>query len=295
VPPRPLAAGAADDQPVSLAVPVAVQRRRFAANVVCRVTGAVEASGRVVVVTGGGSGIGASLCRAFADAGAKLVVVADVNETAAATIAAEVGGIAAAIDVTQEADVRELVQRTLVDQGRLDIYCSNAGIAVAGGEEAPDEVWRRSWDVHVMAHVYAARALVPAMLERGEGHFVGTVSAAALLNHVSAAPYAVSKAAGLSFMEWLAITYGSRGIGVSALCPQGVRTPMLALAGDDDFLAEGALAPATVAASVVEAVRDERFLILPHPEVREYFLRKASDYDRWLAGMQRLRERVVRG
>ena len=255
----------------------------------------MEASGRVVVVTGGGSGIGAALCRAFAGAGAEAVVVADIDKPAAMAVAAEVGGIAAATDVTRESDVRELVQRTVDGRGRVDIYCSNAGVAVAGGEEAPDEVWRRSWDVHVMAHVYAARALIPAMLEHGEGHIVGTVSAAALLNHVNSAPYAVSKAAGLSFMEWLAITYGSRGIRVSALCPQGVRTPMLAQAGDHDFLAAGALEPATVAASVLEAVRDERFLILPHPEVREYFMRKASDYDRWLAGMQRFRDRVVWG
>jgi NAD(P)-dependent dehydrogenase (short-subunit alcohol dehydrogenase family) len=255
----------------------------------------VEASGRVVVVTGGGSGIGAALCRAFAGAGAEVVVVADVNEAAARAVAEEVGGIAVPTDVTRESDVRELVQRTVDVRGRLDIYCSNAGVAVAGGEEAPDEVWRKSWDVHVMAHVYAARALIPAMLERGEGYIVGTVSAAALLNHVRSAPYAVSKAAGLSFMEWLAITYGSRGIRVSALCPQGVKTPMLAQAGEHDFLAAGALEPAVVAASVIEAVREERFLVLPHPEVREYFMRKASDYDRWLAGMQRLRDRVGSG
>jgi NAD(P)-dependent dehydrogenase (short-subunit alcohol dehydrogenase family) len=254
----------------------------------------VEASDRVVVVTGGGSGIGAALCRAFTAAGAAAVVVADVNESAAIAVAAEVGGIAATTDVTRESDVRELVQRTISDHGRLDIYCSNAGVGVAGGEEAPDDVWQRGWDVHVMAHVYAARALVPVMLERGEGYLVGTVSAAALLNHVQAAPYAVTKAAGLSLMEWLAITYGSRGIRVSALCPQGVRTPMLTLSGDHNFLAADALEPAAVAAAVIEAVRAERFLILPHPEVREYFLRKASDYERWLSGMRRLRDRVVR-
>jgi NAD(P)-dependent dehydrogenase (short-subunit alcohol dehydrogenase family) len=255
----------------------------------------VDASDRVVVVTGGGSGIGAALCRAFAAAGAGVVVVADVNESAAGAVAAEVGGFSATTDVTRESDVRELVRRTVSDHGRLDIYCSNAGIGVGGGEEAADEVWQRAWDVHVMAHVYAARALVPVMLERGEGYLVGTISAAALLNHVQSAPYAVSKAAGLSFFEWLAITYRSRGIRVSALCPQGVRTPMLALSGDSNFLGADALEPAAVAAAVIEALDDERFLILPHPEVREYFLRKASDYDRWLSGMQRLRDRVVSG
>jgi NAD(P)-dependent dehydrogenase (short-subunit alcohol dehydrogenase family) len=255
----------------------------------------VEASGRVVVVTGGGSGIGAALCRAFAGAGAAAVIVADLDMAAATTVAGEVHGVAVATDVTREADVRELVRRTVEGQGRVDIYCSNAGVAFAGGEEAPDEAWQRSWDVHVMAHVYAARAVLPEMLERGEGYLVGTASAAALLNHLSSAPYAASKAAALSFLEWLAISHGARGIRVSALCPQGVRTPMLAQAGDDHFLAAGALEPAAVADSVVAAVREERFLILPHPEVADYFLRKATDYDRWLAGMRRFRDRVVAG
>jgi NAD(P)-dependent dehydrogenase (short-subunit alcohol dehydrogenase family) len=255
----------------------------------------VEASGRVVVVTGGGSGIGAALCRAFANAGAAVVVVADIDAAAARAVADEVDGVAVCADVTREADVRELVQRTIDGHGRVDIYCSNAGVAVTGGEDAPDADWDRSWEVHVMAHVYAARAVLPAMLERGEGYIVGTASAAALLNHLSSAPYAATKAAALSFMEWLAITYRSRGIRVSALCPQGVRTPMLAEAGDDHFLVAGALEPAAVAESVVAAVHDERFLILPHPEVQEYFRRKASDYDRWLAGMQRFRDRVVAG
>jgi NAD(P)-dependent dehydrogenase (short-subunit alcohol dehydrogenase family) len=252
----------------------------------------VEVSGRVVIVTGGASGIGAALCRAFAAAGARGVVVADVNEEAASTVASEVGGMAVVTDVTLETDVAELVRRTLEAHGRVDIYCSNAGIAVGGGAEAADRDWQRSWEVHVMAHVYAARLVLPGMLEKGEGYFVGTASAAALLNHIASAPYAVTKAATLSFLEWLAITHGSHGVRVSALCPQGVRTPMLATAGERDFLAEGALEPAVVAGVVLEAVRDERFLILPHPEVREYFARKASDYDRWLRGMQRLRDRV---
>jgi NAD(P)-dependent dehydrogenase (short-subunit alcohol dehydrogenase family) len=252
----------------------------------------VEASGRVVVVTGGASGIGASLCRAFAESGAEAVVVADLDEETATDVAAEIGGMAIRADVSREQDVRELVARTVGKHGRVDIYCSNAGVAVAGGEEAPDSDWQTSWAVHVMAHVYAARAVIPAMLERGGGYIVGTASAAALLNHVASAPYAATKAAALSFLEHLAITYGSRGIRVSALCPQGVRTPMLALAGERDFLADGALEPEDVATAVLEGMRDERFLILPHPEVKEYFARKASDYDRWLRGMQRMRDRV---
>ena len=253
----------------------------------------MDAAGRVVVVTGGASGIGAALCRAFAAAGARAVVVADVNEDGARSVAAEVGGTAITTDVSREVEVAELVRRTVAAHQRLDIYCSNAGVAVGGGPEAADELWQRSWEVHVMAHVYAARAVLPAMLERGEGCIVGTASAAALLNHVASAPYAATKAAALSFLEWLAIAHGSRGIQVSALCPQGVRTPMLAGAGDRDFLADGALEPDAVASAVIEAVRDGRFLILPHPEVTEYFARKAADYDRWLRGMQRLRDRVL--
>lgn len=253
----------------------------------------MEVSGRVVVVTGGGSGIGAALCRAFASAGAAGVVVADINSAGAETVAREVGGVAVTTDVTEESAVRDLVALAVGRHGRVDIYCSNAGIAIGGGPEAPDDAWQRSWEVHVMAHVYAARALLPAMLDRGEGYFVGTVSAAGLLNHVAAAPYAVTKAAGLSFLEWLAIAHGAQGICVSALCPQGVRTPMLALAGEKDFLFAGALEADAVAACVLQGIADETFLILPHPEVREYFGRKGSDYDRWLRGMQRLREHVV--
>jgi NAD(P)-dependent dehydrogenase (short-subunit alcohol dehydrogenase family) len=253
----------------------------------------MEVTDRVIVVTGGGSGIGAAMCRAFAAAGAAAVLVADLDGAAAQRVAAEVGGHAVTTDVTDEAAVQALVRGAVEGHGRVDIYCSNAGIGVGGGPEAADTDWHRSFDVHVMAHVYAARALLPAMLERGDGYILGTVSAAGLLNHVAAAPYAVTKAAGLSFLEWLAIAHGAQGVRVSALCPQGVRTPMLAMGGEKDFLLPGALEPEVVAAHVIDGLRDERFLILPHPEVREYFTRKATDYDRWLRGMQRLREHVV--
>ena len=249
----------------------------------------MDIAGRVVVVTGGGSGIGAALCRAAAAAGAEAVVVADLNGTAAQAVAAEVGGKAATVDVRVESDVVGLVAETVAEHGRVDIYCSNAGIAFGGGPEAPDEAWQTSWEVHVMAHVYAARALLPGMLARGEGYIVGTISAAGLLNHVLASPYATTKAAGLSFLEWLAIAHGPDGIRVSALCPQGVRTPMLEQAGDRDFLGPGALEPDEVAAFVIDAMRDERFLVLPHPEVAEYVARRATDHPRWLRGMQRLR------
>ena len=248
---------------------------------------------RVIVVTGGGGGIGSALCRRFAAEGASQVVVSDIDREAAEKVAAEIGGTAVPADVTVESDVQGLVAGTAKEFGRVDIYCSNAGIAFGGGPEASDEAWRRSWDVHVMAHVYAARALLPGMRERGEGYIVGTISAAALLNHILAAPYAVTKAAGLSFFEWMAIAYHDEGIRVSALCPQGVRTAMLTQEGERNFLTAGALEPEDVAGAVVEAIRDERFLILPHPEVAEFFRRKAADYDRWLRGMRRLRERIL--
>jgi NAD(P)-dependent dehydrogenase (short-subunit alcohol dehydrogenase family) len=248
---------------------------------------------RVVVVTGGGGGIGGALCRRFAAEGARQVVVSDIDTKSAEAVATEIGGTALPADVTVELDIQGLVARTVKEFGRVDIYCSNAGIAFGGGPEASDQAWRQSWDVHVMAHVYAARALLPAMLERGEGYIVGTISAAALISHILAAPYAVTKAAGLSIFEWMAIAYHDQGIRVSALCPQGVRTAMLAQAGERPFLAAGALEPEQVAQAVVDGIRDERFLVLPHPEVAEFFRRKAADYDRWLRGMRRLRGRIL--
>ena len=248
---------------------------------------------RIVIVTGGGGGIGGALCRRFAADGAKHVVVSDIDPKSAEAVAAEIGGTAVPADVTVESDVQGLVAGTVKEFGRVDIYCSNAGIAFGGGPEASDKAWGQSWEVHVMAHVYAARALLPGMRERGEGYIVGTISAAALLNHILAAPYAVTKAAGLSFFEWLAIAYHDEGIRVSALCPQGVRTAMLTQEGERNFLTAGALTPEEVARAVVEAIRDERFLILPHPEVAEFFRRKAADYDRWLRGMRRLRGRIL--
>ncbi|MGH7693045.1 MAG: SDR family oxidoreductase [Candidatus Dormibacteria bacterium] len=249
----------------------------------------MEVSGRVVVVTGGASGIGRALCRRLAEEGARGLVVADLDLGGAEEVAAEVGGLAVRADVTIEEEVQALVSRALEAFGRIDLYCSNAGVAFGGGPEAPDPAWQRSFQVHLMAHVYAARAVLPGMLQRGEGCFLGTVSAAGLLNHVDAAPYAATKAAGLSFLEWLSIAYGDRGILVAALCPQGVRTPMLASEGEHSFLWAGALEPDEVAGCVVLGLHQERFLILPHPEVEQYFQRKASDYDRWLRGMRRLR------
>ncbi|MCU1382288.1 MAG: Short-chain dehydrogenase [Acidobacteria bacterium] len=247
---------------------------------------------KVVVVTGGGAGIGRALCRRFAAEGAKAIVVADVHAASAAQVADEVGGTAVPCDVSREADVIGLVQETIARHGAIDLFCSNAGIAVNGDEHTPDAEWARCWDVNVMAHVYAARAVVPHMLERGSGYLLQTVSAAGLLTHPQSATYAVTKHASLAFAEWLSMTYGDRGIVVSALCPQGVRTAMLRRAEAEgtprSFLLDSALEPEQVADDVVKGIEAERFLILPHSEVAEYVRRKAADHDRWLRGMRRL-------
>ncbi len=247
-------------------------------------------SGRVVVVTGGGNGIGRALCRRFRAEGAEAIVVADIDSASAAAVAREIGGTAVHTDVSRETDVTHLVEQTLGAYGRIDLFCSNAGIAVHGGESTPNAEWQRCWDVNVMAHVYAARAALPGMLARGEGYFLQTVSAAGLLTHIHSATYAVTKSAALAFAEWLAINYGDRGIKVSALCPQGVKTDMLKRSESDTgrFLQDGALEPEQVADDVVKGIADERFLILPHAEVEEYVRRKAGDHDRWLLGMRRL-------
>ena len=255
----------------------------------------MEVADRVVVVTGGARGIGRALARKFANAGAEAVIVADIDADGAWAVAREIGGIAFKCDVSREEDVSDLVNKTLTARGRIDIFCSNAGIAFAGGPEATTADWQRIWDVNLMAHVFVARHVLPGMLDRKEGYLLGTVSAAGLLNHVFSAPYGVTKAAALSLFEWLAIAHGDDGIRVSCLCPQGVKTDMLAAERrlGFDFLTAGALEPEQVADVVIEGVRSEKFLILPHPEVAEYFNRKAQDYDRWLRGMRRLRTNLL--
>jgi NAD(P)-dependent dehydrogenase (short-subunit alcohol dehydrogenase family) len=255
----------------------------------------MEIQGKVVVVTGGGNGIGRALCRAFAAAGARAIVVADIDEPGAKRVADEVKGIAISANVARESEVQKLVQTATDRFGQIDFFCSNAGIGVQGGPEASDADWERSWAVNVMAHVYAARAVLPQMLARKEGYLVQTVSAAGLLAQIGSAPYSVTKHAAMSFAEWLAITYGDEGIRVSALCPQGVKTNMLFNAefGGGAFLLEGALEPDQVAADVIKAIREERFLILPHPEVAKYFQNKANDYERWIRGMRKLQAKVM--
>lgn len=256
----------------------------------------MEIRDKVVVVTGGASGIGRALCQAFAAQGARGVVVADLDEAGASQVASSIGAIAIGVNVADEADVQRLVQAATERFGRVDLFCSNAGVIVRADEDAANAHWQRHWDVNVMAHVYAARAVLPQMLARGEGCLLQTASAAGLLSQVNSAPYSVTKHAALAFAEWLSIAYGDRGIRVSCLCPQGVDTPMLRGAGDTgrkSFLVEGALTAERVAECVVEGLRRQEFLILPHPEVLSFFQRKANDYERWLRGMRRLRDKVM--
>jgi len=221
--------------------------------------------------------------------------VADLDLDGASAVARAIDGTAVQCDVSRESDVKQLVDRVEAEHGRIDIFCSNAGIAVGGGPEATNDEWQRIWDVNLMSHVFVARHALPGMLNRHEGYILGTVSAAGLLNHVFAAPYGVTKAAALSLFEWLSIAHGAEGIRVSCLCPQGVKTDMLAAERrlGLDFLTANALEPEAVAEIVLQGIHDEKFLILPHPEVAEYFHRKADDYDRWLKGMQRLRANII--
>jgi NAD(P)-dependent dehydrogenase (short-subunit alcohol dehydrogenase family) len=258
----------------------------------------MELRDKVVVVTGGASGIGKALCARFAAEGARGVVVADVNAEDAATVAKEIGGLAVSTDVSVEADVVALVERATDAFGPIDLFCSNAGIGVGAGLDVPDEDWHRIWNVNLMAHVYAARAVLPGMLARGEGYLLNTASAAGLLTNIGNASYSVTKHAAVALAEWIAITYGDAGIKVSCLCPQGVDTPMLRggsqqTAGAVVLRAAGVKTPEEVAGAVVDGLRAEHFLILPHPEVAEYFQRKATDYDRWLRGMRRLQAQVA--
>ena len=266
----------------------------------------MDVTDRVVVITGGGGGIGGALARRFHSAGARGVVVADLAnaEPVAAALNSQRQGSALAVtcDISQDQEVAALVEQADRRFGPIDIFCANAGIGVGIGPETPDADWDRIWRINVMAHVLAARHLLPHWLARGEGYFVATASAAGLLTQIGSAPYAVTKHAAVAFAEWLAVTYGDQGVRVSCLCPQGVNTAMLSggasgssasIGADTVRLAGAVLEPDTVAQAVLEAVNDERFLILPHPEVLTYWRRNTADYDRWLAGMRRLQARVL--
>ena len=254
----------------------------------------MNVSNKIIVVTGAGSGIGRALVQRFVAEGAKHVVAVDIDEHNAKKTANDAGCQAFAADVASEKDMRTLVEETEQNIGAIDLFCSNAGIGRGQNEQSPLDEWQLSWDVNVMSHVLAARFLLPRMLERNNGYFLNTASAAGLLNQIGGAAYGVTKHAAVGFGEWLALSYAHRGIKVSMLCPQAVRTAMTAVADEDDngslqaAAADGMIEPEQVADCVIEGLEKESFLILPHPEVATYIQRKTSDYDRWINGMNRM-------
>jgi NAD(P)-dependent dehydrogenase (short-subunit alcohol dehydrogenase family) len=255
----------------------------------------MDVKGAIVVITGGASGIGAGLARRFAADGAANVVVVDLDLAAAQAVADEIDGVAERVDVTDAAALNGLVDRTLARDGRIDLFCSNAGMTTGVGLDDPDDLWHRAFEVNLMSHVYAARAVLPSMLERGRGYLLQTASAAGLLTSPGDAPYAVTKHGAVALGEWLSVTYGSRGIGVSVLCPMGVATPLLMdplAAGEPGAQAVAAsgeiITTEQVADAVTAGLAEERFLILPHPQVGTFWAQKASDPDRWLSGLRRL-------
>ena len=255
----------------------------------------MEPVNKVVVVTGGGKGIGAALCRRFAAEGAATVVVADIDIATAQDVAAEIGGIAVACDVADEAEVKSLIDTVVDSCGRIDVFISNAGITVKGGLECSNEDWQRMWDVNVMSRLFAARAVVPQMLKQGGGYLVHTASAAGVLTEIGSASYSVTKHADVALAEWLSVRYGRQGIDVSCICPLGVATDML---DEEDpihrYLHLHVITPDEVAECVVRAMREKYFLILPHPDVADFFAMKTNDHDQWIRGMQRLRQKLTR-
>lgn len=256
----------------------------------------MQVKDKVIVVTGGASGIGAALCRRFHREGARAIVAADLNGDGARQVAQEIGGIGIETDVAVESDLIRLVQETENQCGPIDLFCSNAGVSYrdeSGGTAAScsNEGWQKAWEINVMAHVYAARAVLPGMIARGAGYLLNTVSAAGLLNQIGSAPYSTTKHAAIGFAESLAITHGDDGINVSVICPQAVDTPLLGgFSGGGPQGVDGIMTPEAVAESVIAGLAAETFLILPHEKVRLYMQRKISDYDRWLKGMRRLRQ-----
>jgi NAD(P)-dependent dehydrogenase (short-subunit alcohol dehydrogenase family) len=275
----------------------------------------MDISGKVIVVTGGGGGIGEAMCRAFAAHGARAVAVADIDEGGARRVADDINAdgsstaLAMKVDAGNEGDVKALVAATEEAHGDIDLFCANAGIIAIGGVEQPDEVWERMWRVNVASHIYAARAVLPKMLERGDGYLLHTASAAGLLTQVGSAPYSVTKHAVVGLAEWLSITHGDAGLKVSCLCPQAVETAMTGGAretvaeatGNTDVdpahvssaARDGVLQPSDVAKAVVEGLAAEHFLILPHPEVATYEQRRAGDRERWLRGMRRINSAMM--
>ncbi|MDG1351966.1 MAG: SDR family NAD(P)-dependent oxidoreductase [Sulfitobacter sp.] len=251
----------------------------------------MELKDKIIVVTGAASGIGRAMCLRFAEEGAKHIACVDRDIAGAEITAKMMGGTAYQVDVSVKDQITGMIDAVEADAGPIDLFCSNAGISVAGGVEVEDDAWQKIWEINVMSHVWAARHLVPLMAARGGGHLLNTASAAGLLNQIGSAPYGVTKHAAVGLAEWLALTYGDQGIKVSVLCPQAVRTEMTR--GHEDHVAaiNGMMEPGPVAEACVEAIRNETFLVLPHPEVVQYMRNKTDNYDRWIGGMRKLNRR----
>lgn len=256
----------------------------------------MKVKNKIAVITGAASGIGAALARRFHAEGAAAIAVADVQAERLQEVAASVGGLPIVCNVAKESDIQNLVARVEAELGPIDIFCSNAGIARLGDEDTPNAEWQLNWDIHVMAHVYAVRAVAPKMAARGSGYLIHTASAAGLLSHIHSASYAVTKHAAVAFAEWVAIKYRDKGVRVSVLAPQAVRTPMTDRPdGASVASVDGMIEPEALADCVIETMAREAFLMLPHPVVRDYMQRKVTDVDRWIDGMNRWRNRVEPG
>ena len=250
----------------------------------------MEIENKVVVVTGGSGGIGQALAKRFVHEKAKVVIVLDISfdnfDSEGNKLISKVS------DVTDEKELTRIIDKINDEFGLIDIFCSNAGILSLGNEQTSNEVWNKNWNLHVMSHVFAAKKLIPDMLKRGSGYFVNTSSAAGLLSHIDSVTYSTTKHAAIGFAEWIAITYGKQGIGVSILCPQAVETAMTLGREKEVSALDGMMKPEKVALDVIKAIKEETFLILPHDQVLGYFQNKANNYSRWIGGMQKLRKKL---
>ena len=248
----------------------------------------MEITNKVIVVTGGAGGIGLAIAKEFIKEGPKIVILVDISFKNFNFKDKKI--LCEQCDVTNESSIQNLIDKINLDFGLIDIFCSNAGILSLGSEQSSNEDWSKNWNLHVMSHVFAAKKLLPDMLRRGSGYFVNTASAAGLLSHIDSITYSTTKHAAIGLAEWLAITYGKDGIGVSILCPQAVETAMTKGREKEVSALDGMMKPEDVAIDVINAIKDEVFLISPHDEVVGYFQNKANNYSRWIGGMQKLRQ-----